>query len=202
MISIDTDHTTRVLQDLVRINSVNPRLDGSAPGEREIAEYVGAAMAASGAVALYHIAGVTPEADAPGVLAPALPTLVVSDLAPAYAALDAGPREVDLVWFGCPHASVDELSEILRLLHGRTVKAALWVTTAREVREQALQQGYVAQTARLLEGWAKASAEGPMVEAMVKAQYPAGGAREDRGSHHRHRLPLLHRHERLPGRYP
>jgi acetylornithine deacetylase len=54
MISIDTDYTTRVLQDLVRINSVNPRLDGSAPGEREIAEYVGAAMAAIGAEVCYH----------------------------------------------------------------------------------------------------------------------------------------------------
>ena len=54
MISVDTDYTTRVLQDLVRINSVNPRLDGSAPGEREIAEYVGAAMAAIGAEVCYH----------------------------------------------------------------------------------------------------------------------------------------------------
>ena len=31
MLSIDTDYTTRVLQDLVRINSVNPVLDPSAP---------------------------------------------------------------------------------------------------------------------------------------------------------------------------
>ena len=44
MLSIDIGYTTRVLQDLVRINSVNPVLDPSAPGEREIAQYVGAAM--------------------------------------------------------------------------------------------------------------------------------------------------------------
>jgi hypothetical protein len=42
---------------------------------------------------------------------------------------------------------------------------------------RAVQQGYIVQTAKLVEGWAKASAEGPVVEALVKAKYPAGGAR-------------------------
>jgi acetylornithine deacetylase len=54
MLPFDADYTTRVLQDLVRINSVNPVLAPSAPGEREIAEYVGRAMAAIGAEVRYH----------------------------------------------------------------------------------------------------------------------------------------------------
>ena len=54
MLSIDTGFTTRALQDLVRINSVNPILDPSAPGEREVARYVGRAMAAIGAEVHYH----------------------------------------------------------------------------------------------------------------------------------------------------
>jgi acetylornithine deacetylase len=54
MVAIDPVYITRVLQDLVRINSVNPILDPSAPGEREIAEYVGRAMAAVGADVCYH----------------------------------------------------------------------------------------------------------------------------------------------------
>ena len=54
MLSIDTGYTTRVLQDLVRINSVNPRLDPAAPGEREIAEWVGREMAAVGADVRLH----------------------------------------------------------------------------------------------------------------------------------------------------
>ena len=53
MLSIDAVYTTRVLQDLVRINSVNPILDPSAPGEREIAQFVGAAMDAIGAEVHY-----------------------------------------------------------------------------------------------------------------------------------------------------
>ena len=54
MLPIDTAYTTRVLQDLVRINSVNPVLDPASPGERAIAEYVGDAMSSLGAEVRYH----------------------------------------------------------------------------------------------------------------------------------------------------
>jgi predicted aconitase len=106
---------------------------------------LGAAMAASGAVALYHVAGVTPEADQPGLLIPDHETLVVNDLRPAYAALNAEARQIDLVWFGCPHAGLEEIAEVVRLLGGRRVRAALWITAAREVRERAEVQGLVAE---------------------------------------------------------
>ncbi len=118
---------------------------------------LGAAMAASGAVALYHVAGVTPEADRPDVLAPDYETLVVDELQTAYAALNTDAREpvlsanqrsaveaIDLVWFGCPHAGLEEIARVVRLLDGQRVKAALWITAAREVREQAEAQGLVA----------------------------------------------------------
>jgi len=110
---------------------------------------LGASMAASGAVALYHVEGVTPEADQPDVLASDHETLVVQDLQPAYAALNSDAHKngngngIDLVWFGCPHASLEEMAEVVRLLNGRRVKAALWITTAREVREQAEAEGLV-----------------------------------------------------------
>ena len=105
---------------------------------------LGAAMAASGAVALYHVAEVTPEADRPDVLVPDRETLVVDDLQPAYAALNSDVCQIDLVWFGCPHASLEEVAEVVRLLNGRRVRSALWITTAREVREQAQAEGLVA----------------------------------------------------------
>ena len=105
---------------------------------------LGAAMAASGAVALYHVAGVTPEADRPDVLASDYETLVVDDLRPAYDALNSDVREIDLVWFGCPHAGLEEMAEVVRLLAGRRVRAALWITTAREMRERAEAEGLVA----------------------------------------------------------
>ncbi len=104
---------------------------------------LGAAMAASGAVALYHVDGVTPEAGSPQVLLPDHRTLVVSDLQAAYAALNSEAKEIDLVWFGCPHAGLEEISRIVRLLEGRRVTSALWVTTARGTRERAESEGLV-----------------------------------------------------------
>jgi predicted aconitase len=104
---------------------------------------LGAAMAASGAVALYHVAGVTPEADRPDTVARNHETLVVDDLGPAYAALNAAAREIDLVWFGCPHAGLEEIARIAQLLDGRQVTSALWITTARRTREQAQREGLV-----------------------------------------------------------
>jgi len=112
---------------------------------------LGAAMAASGAVALYHVAGHTPEAGQPEILNPDHETLTIDDLRPAYAALnsDAQPpvlspvEAVDLVWFGCPHVGLEEMARVVHLLRGRRVKAALWITMAREVRERAATQGLV-----------------------------------------------------------
>ena len=40
MSSIDEIHTIELLQDLVKINSVNPTLEEGAPGEDEIAGYI------------------------------------------------------------------------------------------------------------------------------------------------------------------
>jgi predicted aconitase len=111
---------------------------------REALKALGAAMAASGAVALYHVAGVTPEADRFDVPGSDRETLSVDNLRPAYAALNSDASRIDLVWFGCPHASIEEIARIVGLLRGRRVRAALWITTAREVREQARADGLVA----------------------------------------------------------
>ena len=124
------------------------------PPADEALKVLGAAMAASGAVALYHVAGVTPEADRADVLLPDHQTLVIDDLAPAYQALNGRAREIDLAWFGCPHAGLPELREIRRLLDGRPVRSALWITLARQVRQEAGRQGVleplVASGARLV----------------------------------------------------
>jgi hypothetical protein len=104
---------------------------------------LGAAMAASGAVALYHVAGVTPEADRPDILVHDHETLVIDELQSTHDVLNAATREIDLVWFGCPHADLAEIEQVVRLLEGRPIEAALWITTAREVRERAVEAGLV-----------------------------------------------------------
>jgi hypothetical protein len=114
----------------------------------DLLKALGAAMAASGAVALYHVEGVTPEAGDPGIIAPGAESVVIDSLAEGYAALNASAQEhsgeIDLVWIGCPHAALDELAQVVSLLAGRRVRTALWVTMAREVRAEAEQAGLVA----------------------------------------------------------
>jgi predicted aconitase len=104
---------------------------------------LGAAMAASGAVALYHVEGVTPEANRGDTASPGVQALVVDDLAPAYAALDGPSEKVELVSLGCPHASAGELEAIAGYLAGQRVQATPWITTARETREAAVVAGWV-----------------------------------------------------------
>jgi len=106
---------------------------------------LGAAMAASGSVALYHVEGVTPEAGIGGMIAPGARVLVVDDLSPGYTALNGPEEDVDLVSLGCPHASLAELAASADYLDGRRVKAKLWLTTARATRDAAEAAGLVAR---------------------------------------------------------
>jgi predicted aconitase len=64
-----------------------PYFKGLQDGEQEMLKAFGAAMAASGAVALYHVEGVTPEARAGDVVAAETEIVVVGNLAEGYAAL-------------------------------------------------------------------------------------------------------------------
>lgn len=104
---------------------------------------LGAAMAASGAVALYHVEEVTPEANMGQVLADDAPSMTIHGLDEGYEALDGSAQEIDLVWIGCPHASLAEIERVAALLQGRKLRSQLWVTTGRQVLRQAEASGVV-----------------------------------------------------------
>jgi hypothetical protein len=109
---------------------------------RHLLKTLGAAMAASGAVALYHIEGVTPESDKHSIVCADAERVVINSLAPGYAALQSGEvGQVDLVWFGCPHASLEDLEQIVATLNGRTCRTAFWVTMAHQLRDEAARSG-------------------------------------------------------------
>lgn len=120
-----------------------PYFKGLGDGGQKTLKALGAAMAASGAVALYHVEGVTPEAQAGGVVAAGAETVVIDSLDEGYAALNSPIDEIDLVSIGCPHASLAEIEEVACWLESKRVKAKLWITTAREIREQAQEKGLV-----------------------------------------------------------
>lgn len=112
---------------------------------------LGAALASSGAVGLFHIVGVTPEAMTleaamGGLRAEEEITYGAGDKQAALCKLDkATAEEADLVALGCPHASINEVKEITHLLNGQHVRNGLklWVMTSLPMRALASRMGFV-----------------------------------------------------------
>jgi len=83
---------------------------------------LGASMAATGAVALYHINKIIER-----------PVDVIE--------VERGDLDIysfeepDIVAIGCPHCSQSELIKIAKLLEGKKVKKQLWICTSREVAQ-------------------------------------------------------------------
>jgi len=102
---------------------------------------LGAAMAASGAVALYHVEGLTPEADL--VEKKGLEKISVGqkEIKETYGRLNTG-KKPDIVIFGCPHASLREISTLANKLVGKKLKKPIWVCTSRMVKEASERMGY------------------------------------------------------------
>ncbi|MBZ9732101.1 aconitase X catalytic domain-containing protein [Mesorhizobium sp. CA18] len=98
----------------------------------------GAAAASSGAVGLFHIAGVTPEApDAEAILAGPEPEAVIrvtpAMVATARAGLStaAATKTIDAVAIGSPHLSHAEFDYLERLIAGRRLAVPIYACTGR-----------------------------------------------------------------------
>ena len=111
----------------------------SPPGEDALKAF-GAAAASSGAVGLFHIAGVTPEApDLKTALGGTMPETVIrvtpEMIAAARASLSTAerPDRIDAVAIGSPHLSAAEFEALERLIAGRRLKIPLYACTGRHV---------------------------------------------------------------------
>ena len=111
----------------------------SPPG-RDSLKALGAAMAASGSVALYYVENATPappdrsDGGGPGLNLEKI-SLDRKDIDEVY---EQHPSQgSDAVAIGCPHCSSGELVRAAQLLRGRRVKAnmQLWICTARKVAQ-------------------------------------------------------------------
>jgi len=95
---------------------------------------LGAAMAATGSVAMFHVEGLTPEA---GQRQYSNARCKRVSLGPAdiksIRASERTKTDADLVVFGCPHCDIEELEAIARMLKGRKVARGLklWVFVPR-----------------------------------------------------------------------
>lgn len=115
-------------------------------------KHFGAAASSSGGVEMYHIAGVTPEAETLAMaLGPNKPIETFkygkAERREVYDELNrnASDPNVDYVMLGCPHYSVEQVREAARLLEGKRISANcnLWIFTSRAVRTVADGEGLV-----------------------------------------------------------
>jgi len=113
-------------------------------------KHFGAAASSSGGVEMYHIVGVTPEAETLDMaFGPKRPLEVFrygrAERRRVYERLNATAVDahVDYVMLGCPHAAIDQLREAAQLLEGKKVSSncQLWIFTSRAVKGQAHEEG-------------------------------------------------------------
>jgi len=141
-----------------------PFFRGISPNHDQL-KALGAAMAATGAVALYHVNGVTPEAKKNQFDISGLEVISIgsADIEQLYTDIP-----VDAVAVGCPHCSPDELIEIARLLNGKTVTKPLYIFAA---------QGVIGNNRMTIDkiekSGARVYADTCMVVSPVMEQYPA-----------------------------
>lgn len=91
---------------------------------------LGAAMAASGAVALFHVEGITPDARIFSYSTDGLEKITIS-ASEIRSLFSQG--SVDAVAVGCPHCSPQELERIAQLLEGKKVKKPFFIFSSRGV---------------------------------------------------------------------
>lgn len=111
-------------------------------------KHLGATLASYGSLAMFHIAGVTPEArtleEAFGGRPPR-GTIAVEpgDLERTYRSFVPEKAEVDVVVFGTPHLSIAEVRRLGSLLEGKKVSAntMLLLTTSAPVKAMADHEG-------------------------------------------------------------
>jgi len=116
----------------------------------EEAKQLGAAINYPGGVAMFHIVGITPESPtieaAFGGKVPKEKYIFDKSIKKkVYERINYQPEgKVDMVFFGCPHATLYEIKEISRLIEGKHVAkdTRLWVMTAHSIRASAERLGY------------------------------------------------------------
>jgi len=114
-----------------------PVIEGIEPTPDDL-KTLGSMLGAAGAIALFHVLDVTPEARALGraILGPDHKRLTITDaeLGAAERTLRGDTGRFSHIIIGCPHLSTDELQQIASMLEGKRVRGRLWLLASEPVR--------------------------------------------------------------------
>jgi hypothetical protein len=109
---------------------------------------LGAQLNTSGAVSMYHIAGITPEAPSLEAAFGGKPPkerveITEEDLEHVRRQICGEPGKIDFAMFGCPHLTIRQVAEIAAILEGKRLKVDFWVLTSSLTRELAERMGHL-----------------------------------------------------------
>jgi len=134
------------------VGSEVPVIQGIKPKTQEDLIGLGATLATSGSVTLFHIPGVTPEARTleeafQGDFPKESIEVTEKDLRTVFehnTNINSGD-EIDFVTLGCPHYTLEQLRQVADKLKGKKIAdhVRFWICTNRMTRKQAEYSGYV-----------------------------------------------------------
>lgn len=111
--------------------------------------YLGAELNTSGAVSMYHIVDITPEAPTfQKAFRGNKPKYEIAvkekDLSETREKISSRGGKINLILLGCPHYTIKQIKEVATLLEGKGVaqEVALWICTSYSALELAKRSGY------------------------------------------------------------
>ncbi len=122
-----------------KIENKIPYITGIKEADTDQLKIFSASIATYGGTALFHIEDITPDKT---TIPKEKTEITQKDIDNAKKALN-DDCEIDFVAIGCPHASLDELKQISKMLEGKHVKITTWISTARKTMEQAEKLGII-----------------------------------------------------------
>ncbi|MDR3520618.1 MAG: aconitase X catalytic domain-containing protein [Acidocella sp.] len=155
-VRIDVKYTPRALNEWGALGALVGKLAGDywhvpvvtgidiVPGSDDM-KHFGAAAASFGSLALFHIAGVTPEAKdlsfMKGTEGLPVHSVTQDDLKVLQRRYRQDDGDIDLVVFSAPQLSIVEMQQVADLLEGRHVKMPLLAITSPQVKPDADRMG-------------------------------------------------------------
>jgi len=100
---------------------------------------LGAALASSGAIALYYVEGLTPAAECEFEDKISVDSRSLKDSMDELSTTNDKP---DLICVGCPHCSLGEIRLLAHYLRRRKLSCDLWVCTSHALKAAADRMGY------------------------------------------------------------
>lgn len=115
-----------------------PLITGIEKATTEDLKSLSASIVTYGSAPMFHMEGITPdETVTPGERI----TVTQEHIDDAIREMN-DVSDVEFIFLGCPHCTLDELRIISENLKGRKVRKELWVGVARQIKEEADEKGY------------------------------------------------------------